>query len=341
MSSARANTSPLPPFGGHSVECPGGSTAPSGRGLLPALKEFGHPESAYHSRMRMLLCTALLTLAPSALGLTFKTPASLLVGQPIALSSVTDTPRATITSSHPDVIEVSGNQLLIKRLTPAGVNVTLTARAGNQSATQSVTTHGAEFNLGRGLVMPGSNQPGIHPYVVVRARSADGKAPDGLGMAVGFKGGTPGQMRQVPGSRAGSMYTFITLLPQNQGPYTVDVAVNGQTTRVAFEDARLPTPTASLRSGLTGKISGQNVSLSGKVPNQGRLISVRFFDSRDFPVWEVWSNVYKLPFALPFKDAPDSAKKVDIRLFSAPLLDDRAVLPQTSTFVQYRIGTTK
>ena len=228
---------------------------------------------------------------------------------------------------------------MVKRLTPAGVKVTLTAQAGGQKVTRDVTTHGVEFSLGRGLVMPGSNQPGLHPYIVVRARSSNGAAPSSLNMAVGFKGETSSQFRQVPLTQVGSVAAFITLLPQNQGPYTVDVALDGQATRIRFDEQNLPKPEETLRSGLVAKVAGQEVKLSGKVPAQGRLMVARLFDQANYPVWEVWSNVYRLPFGLPLKDAPESAKKVDLRLFSAPLLDERAVLPQTSTFVQYTIGT--
>lgn len=81
--------------------------------------------------MRAAWTTAAFLLTSSALGLSFKAPTSLQVGQPIALTTLTDDPQATITSDRPDLIEVVGDQLFVKRLTPSGITVTLRAQVGD------------------------------------------------------------------------------------------------------------------------------------------------------------------------------------------------------------------
>lgn len=91
----------------------------------------GRPRYRPPERMRAAWTTAAFFLISSALGLSFKAPTSLPVGQPITLAALTDDYQAIITSDRPDLIEVVGNQLLVKRLTPSGVTVTLRAQVGH------------------------------------------------------------------------------------------------------------------------------------------------------------------------------------------------------------------
>lgn len=130
--------------------------------------------------MHKHILAAALALSCTAHALTIRLPESLEVGRRIPLTTILDSRSATVTSNAPDVIEVSGGALIVKRLTPTGTVVTLTAKEGVTQAQANVRTHGVEVMPGLGTLLPGTSAPGLHPFVVVRARTTSGKGPEKL-----------------------------------------------------------------------------------------------------------------------------------------------------------------
>lgn len=279
------------------------------------------------------LLAATLALSFTAHALTFRLPTSLEVGRRIPLTTIVDSRTATVTSNAPDVIEVSGGALIIKRLTPAGTAVTLMAKDGTAQAQASVKTHGVEVMSGLGTLLPGTSAPGLHPFVMIRARTMSGRGPEKMAITLKKRDQVIGKPLQVTPFQLGSMSGFVSTLPVT-GPVTIEVRAADVALAAAFSTGSIVPATTNLVQGLRGSVQGRALQLTGTVP-AATTISARLI-RQGTVVHEQWSNVKVLPATIPLTQAPAGAVDLDMRVYSDPIFDDRVVLPGSATFVQYR-----
>ncbi|MDK2014661.1 MULTISPECIES: hypothetical protein [unclassified Deinococcus] len=279
------------------------------------------------------ILAAALALSCTAHALTIRLPESLEVGRRIPLTTILDSRSATVTSNAPDVIEVSGGALIVKRLTPTGTVVTLTAKEGVKQAQANVRTHGVEVMPGLGTLLPGTSAPGLHPFVVVRARTTGGKGPEKMTITLKKGDQVIGKPLQVTPFQLGGMSAFASTLPVT-GPVTIEVRAADVGLAAAVSTGGIVPATASLVQGVRGSVQGRTLQLTGTLP-AATTVSARLI-RQGAVVHEQWLNVAAFPATVPLTQAPAGAADLDLRVYSEPVFNDRTVLPGSATFVQYR-----
>lgn len=279
------------------------------------------------------ILAAALGLSCTTHALTIRLPETLEVGRRIPLTTIVDSRSATVTSNAPDVIEVSGGALIIKRLTPTGTVVTITAKEGVKQAQANVRTHGVEVMPGLGTLLPGTSAPGLHPFVVIRGRTTSGKGPEKMTITLRKGDQVIGKPLQVTPFQLGSMSAFASTLPVT-GPVTIEVRAADVALAAAFSTGGIVPSTASLVQGVRGSLQGRALQLTGTLP-AATTISARLI-RHGTVIHEQWLNVAALPAVVPLTLAPAGAADLDLRVYSAPVFNDRAVLPGSATFVQYQ-----
>ncbi len=279
------------------------------------------------------ILAAALALSCTTHALTIRLPETLEVGRRIPLTTIVDSRSATVTSNAPDVIEVSGGALIIKRLTPTGTVVTITAKEGVKQAQATVRTHGGDVMPGLGTLLTGTSAPGLHPFVVIRARTTSGKGPEKMTITLRKGDQVIGKPLQVTPFQLGSMSAFASTLPVT-GSVTIEVRAADVALAAAFSTGGIVPSTASLVQGVRGSLQGQALQLTGTLP-AATTISARLI-RHGTVIHEQWLNVAALPAVVPLTLAPAGAADLDLRVYSAPVFNDRAVLPGSATFVQYQ-----
>ncbi|MCD0159913.1 hypothetical protein IHN63_01195 [Deinococcus sp. 6YEL10] len=279
------------------------------------------------------ILAAALALSCTTHALTIRLPETLEVGRRIPLTTIVDSRSATVTSNAPDVIEVSGGALIIKRLTPTGTVVTITAKEGVKQAQANVRTHGVEVMPGLGTLLTGTSAPGLHPFVVIRARTTSGKGPEKMTITLRKGDQVIGKPLQVTPFQLGSMSAFASTLPVT-GSVTIEVRAADVALAAAFSTGGIVPSTASLVQGVRGSLQGRALQLTGTLP-AATTISARLI-RHGTVIHEQWLNVAALPAVVPLTLAPAGAADLDLRVYSAPVFNDRAVLPGSATFVQYQ-----
>jgi hypothetical protein len=286
--------------------------------------------------MKTSLITTLLALASSGLALTFTPTTTLEVGKNIDLRALTDTPGATFTSSHPEIITIRDGTAVVRRLSPTGVNVTLTAQAGADRVTRTVTTAGIEIVGGVGLMLA-DNAAGDQkfPSFIVRARGIDGRPPATLNIAADMPFYRADTFVSIKAYPIGSMRAFIGQL---NGPAasTIRVEAGGYSREVTVNPAALPVPARTLVDGITARVEGRTLQLTGRLPVPG-TVNARVRQNGSIAS-EWWKNAFVLPETLPLSNAPSGKSEVLLRVYTWPLMDDTTALPEGYGFVQYRVA---
>jgi hypothetical protein len=282
------------------------------------------------------LVTTLLALASSGLALTFTPATTLEVGTSINLRALTDTPGATFTSSRPEIIEIQDGTAVVKRLSPTRVTVTLTAQAGKDRVDRAVTTAGIEIIGGLGLLLaenPTADQK--FPTFIVRARGSDGRPPAVLNIAADMPFYRADTFVPIKAYPIGSMHAFIGQL---NGPAAsiIRVEAAGYTRQVRLDPAVLPVPDRTLASGMTARVEGRTMQLTGRMSAPG-TVNARVRQNGSIAS-EWWKNAFVLPETLPLSNAPAGKSEVLLRVYNWPLMDDTTVLPENYGFVQYRVA---
>ncbi|GGB85122.1 hypothetical protein [Deinococcus soli (ex Cha et al. 2016)] len=266
--------------------------------------------------MHKHILAAALALSCTAHALTIRLPESLEVGRRIPLTTILDSRSATVTSNAPDVIEVSGGALIVKRLTPTGTVVTLTAKEGVTQAQANVRTHGVEVMPGLGTLLPGTSAPGLHPFVVVRARTTSGKGPEKMTITLKKGDQVIGKPLQVTPFQLGGMSAFASTLPVT-GPVTIEVRAADVGLAAAFSTGGIVPATASLVQGVRGSVQGRALQLTGTLP-AATTVSARLI-RQGAVVHEQWLNVAAFPATVPLTQAPAGAADLDLRVYSSDL----------------------
>lgn len=286
------------------------------------------------------LATALTTTAPA---LTFPASFSLEVGRTVDLTQLTKDRNVRFTSSHPDLVEISGTQAKVLHLTPDGTTLTITAQDGKGTVRAAVTTHGIEYGIGKGTVLRPGQPLNSFRVLVIRARGADGRAPAQLDSAYGFNGNkaSAGSLAGVPDAqKIGNM--LVAQWNIDAGQVTWDYILRaGNITRRFNLDREVLTPMQQAPN-ITGSWNGRTLVLRGNAPDTSSL-TVRTVGSADLLKLPPFNQPGRtaLPAQLTLTLPGGSKGSLEVRLYNAPVLDPRSVLPNTFTWTQHPVATLK
>lgn len=290
--------------------------------------------------MRQLTLTATLLALSTAGALAFPASFSLEVGRPVDLSTLGAGKNATITSSHPDLVRIDGKTATALHLTPDGSRVTLTVKEGNATTRAVVTTHGIEYGLGKGTVLRPGEPMNSFRILIVRARTAEGSAPQGLESAYGFNGTRPTpQMlkRAEDGQRIGNMLVYQWQLDGGQNTWEFLLKA-GSISRAFKLDREVLTPVQTAPA-IRGTLTGRTLTLTGTAPDKTSML-VRLTGSPALTALpsSLQPGQTKLPAQLTLTVPTSTPGNVEVRLYNAPVLDSKSVLPDTFTWTQHPVA---
>lgn len=282
-------------------------------------------------------------LTASATALTFPSSFSLEVGRSVDLAQLTKDRDVRFTSSHPDLVEINGTQAKALHLTPDGTTITITAQDGKGTKRAAVTTHGIEYGIGKGTVLRPGQPLNSFRVLIIRARGADGKAPAQLDTAFGFNGtkASAGMLAPTPDTqKIGNM--LVAQWNIDAGQSTWDYILRaGNITRQFQLDREVLTPVQQAPD-ITGSWNGRTLVLRGTVPSMASL-TVRTVGSSELTKLPPFNQPGRatLPAQLSLALPQGSKGAVEVRLYNAPVLDSRSVLPDTFTWTQHPVATLK
>lgn len=257
--------------------------------------------------------------------------------------SVTDTDgkaitaQVTYTSDQPNVIAVdNAGNLTVKRLTATDKPVTITATAGDKSATFQITTYGLEMALGtyNWSYRKADEQPGV--YVTTRFRPESGKTVVG---ELTIKSPNESKTRKIEPDNTSdshdSIFTggskfpageYTAILNQGKKQYTAKAIINSVDEIISlFTDA-------------TTKVTGRNITISGTMPNNAKSVMVFIVKEDDRSIGNYWKSA-SLPITIKAPDKYTAGKyNVQVALFSTDYTNYNEILPEvihrSTTFLE-------
>lgn len=282
-------------------------------------------------------------LTAGATALTFPASFSLEVGRSVDLTQLTKDRGVRFTSSHPDLVAINGTEARALHLTPDGTTITITAQDGKDTKRAAVTTHGIEYGIGKGTVLRPGQPLNSFRILLVRARGADGKAPAQFDVAYGFNGTKASTSMLAPATdtqKIGNM--LVAQWNIDAGQMTWDYLLRAGNVTRRFQLDREPLTPVQQAPEITGAWNGRTLVLKGNAPNSSSM-TVRTVGSPELTKLPPFNQPGRttLPAQLTLTLPSGRAGAVEVRLYNAPVLDPRSVLPDTFTWTQHPVATFK